>query len=927
MHHQCRIVILGCLAAVYAMAIQAQDISQSVFEVVVAKPAVDKLSYRERLPLELLPYQERNDPYRSIGTAFAIGENRFVTAAHVLSPDAATLQGSFGLRDSQGKLHAIGQVLSYSKRRDYLEFTVPDLAAVPLPVSREYRLNGTVRTVGNALGEGIIIREGTLTSTTPEDQDGEWRWLRFSAAASPGNSGGPLLDADGKAIGVVVMKSSNENLNYALPFAEAPRAGTGHYALRYRYALPYINQDLLRDDAFDLALPMAWPEFRSALSGRATALMLEAGGILAADHPKLRFPLAPKSAQFVNTTFFNQLPQVVRQKPDDSWELKSPEKTSHHEIGTGGSLDMGGYGDFTLFSLQTPEGVPAAGLLDTPRLFMDTFLGGYLLNRNVGSKQIRITSLGEAADAADISDRWGRRWRAFSWTIDAADYRIILYVLPTPRGAAGIWHMGHESQSAAIRLDMRYLLDNVMVSYIGSLKDWQAFLAKPERLPDAMQGMSLDLADPGSPRLATRLFELRVDAAAVPLSGDGRIFAMGGVFTDGAAPHWEIGRLFGSSGTSDGPAFDLYRRLAPDASAAGPAKEDWGRVLKEAYPYDGKPWEDDGRKFARNAAQPTEDGSLAKDPKLVWNLQVSAAAGLSDRVVYDMLLLLRDGLRLAPAELQGPGGGQASRLVRQDGERLSGKTLFDAIKADDTELLGRFLDRKSRLEVRDADGRTPLAAAARLGKAATVQRLLAAGAQAVTVDRSSQNALHLAVLASSADTTRLLIGARANLDARDYRGMTPLLLSLSAGQEACARLLLETGADCRSVAADGRGAVGLALAGGLEVLVPELLARGAPTDGADSQGWTPLMYALRHGSDASVKLLMDRRPELHRGTALGWNALHVAARWGRTAWFAPLVAGGLSPTAATKAGETPLMLAGRNTVAGDDTELRRLIGP
>jgi serine protease Do len=37
------------------------------------------------LPLNLLPYYERNDAYRSVGTAFALGHNTFVTAAHVLT--------------------------------------------------------------------------------------------------------------------------------------------------------------------------------------------------------------------------------------------------------------------------------------------------------------------------------------------------------------------------------------------------------------------------------------------------------------------------------------------------------------------------------------------------------------------------------------------------------------------------------------------------------------------------------------------------------------------------------------------------------------------------------------------------------------------------------------------------------------------------
>lgn len=46
------------------------------------------------------------------------------------------------------------------------------------------------------------FRDGIYTSDTSEDRNGEWRWIRFSAVASPGNSGGPLLDKDGKVAGI-----------------------------------------------------------------------------------------------------------------------------------------------------------------------------------------------------------------------------------------------------------------------------------------------------------------------------------------------------------------------------------------------------------------------------------------------------------------------------------------------------------------------------------------------------------------------------------------------------------------------------------------------------------------------------------------------------------------------------------------------------
>ena len=58
------------------------QVRKATFEIVMKKPETDSLGYEKPLPLELLPFRERNDKYVSIGTAFAIGSNRFVTAAH-----------------------------------------------------------------------------------------------------------------------------------------------------------------------------------------------------------------------------------------------------------------------------------------------------------------------------------------------------------------------------------------------------------------------------------------------------------------------------------------------------------------------------------------------------------------------------------------------------------------------------------------------------------------------------------------------------------------------------------------------------------------------------------------------------------------------------------------------------------------------------
>src|SRR5258708_13818906 len=211
------IIFPYCGHAGLALELQPQ-IRASTFEVVLKKPAADPLTYEKALPFDLMPCIERNDQYLSIGTAFALGKNCYVSAAHVFERAVDSQFGPSGLRAANGTVYAIDRILKFSRHGDFVVFSLTnDPSPKGLSINRDAKIDTAVFAVGNALGEGIVIRDGVFTSETPEEQDGLWKWIRFSAAASPGNSGGPLLDDAGNVVGIVLLKSVNENLNFSLP--------------------------------------------------------------------------------------------------------------------------------------------------------------------------------------------------------------------------------------------------------------------------------------------------------------------------------------------------------------------------------------------------------------------------------------------------------------------------------------------------------------------------------------------------------------------------------------------------------------------------------------------------------------------------------------------------------------------------------------
>ncbi|TAK05908.1 MAG: serine protease, partial [Candidatus Manganitrophaceae bacterium] len=130
-------------------------IHNSVYEVIVPKPSEGSLIYEKPLPLDLLPFLIRNDKYYSIGTAFAISGTEFVTAAHVLSLGVKSQFKEIFVRDINGRVFPLDQMIKFSSRRDFAVFTVKERASAEhLDLNPEAKINEKVYAVGNALGEG-----------------------------------------------------------------------------------------------------------------------------------------------------------------------------------------------------------------------------------------------------------------------------------------------------------------------------------------------------------------------------------------------------------------------------------------------------------------------------------------------------------------------------------------------------------------------------------------------------------------------------------------------------------------------------------------------------------------------------------------------------------------------------------------------------
>jgi hypothetical protein len=564
-------------------------IQATTFEVVAAKPEHDPLTYEKPLPLDLLPFQERNDAYYSIGTAFAIGNGRYATAAHVLMTGADSLWGLPALRDNGGQVYAIDKVVKFSLQRDFAVFTLkkqPGTSA--LPVSTSAAPGQAVFSVGNAYGTGVVIRDGLYTSDTPEQQDGRWKWMRFSAAASPGNSGGPLVDQDGKVVGVVLAKPPNENLNYALPIRlllDAPE-GQADIDVRTGYQFDVFDSTVSGNFRGRFALPLALDAFYATYLSRMNTFFDGQLKALLDSQAEALFPRGEGSQRLLHEIAdMGDLPRIVARDGNGTWVLGG-NQDNNTRLSANGYITPGSFGKNMLFHLRRPDDVPAEKLYSDPAVPMDLLLRTGSLKRTVGTENITVKSLGKPTMDTIHVDAWGRRWQVWEWPIPYANARLVMVALPVPDGYIGISRYAMAMQEHDQLINLKALTDFAYVNLDGTLAQWRDYLARKDLRPAALDGVAIEFDYGKRFRYASRRMELGFTPELQPIQPDSVLTLGFMFFPDGDKVVWDVAELWLSAKGNDHNYVMAIRARAATASMDDDARDDWDRVLHRRHPND-----------------------------------------------------------------------------------------------------------------------------------------------------------------------------------------------------------------------------------------------------------------------------------------------------------------------------------------------------
>lgn len=567
-----------------------KKIYPSIVEVIIPKLEDEKIKYQRPLPFDQLDFKERNDKHHAIGTAFFITSKRLISAAHVFPVDEFSVNDAYFIRTNTGSIHKVKTIYRYSTYRDVIEF---DLESYPentgsLVLQSKVEIGDMVYAVGNAQGEGISTRGGQVSTFTPEPIAGVWNYIRFSSPASPGNSGGPLVNSKGEVVGIVVMKNNSENLNFALPVDEIKNAQEKQAHL---FARQLKVQDGMQTTTRDWKVFQPLPSTYLALKNKAAPAKNNFYKSLISDFKKdFKSLLFPNNVRFRDSLLYQKLytrlSVVDKDQALNDWKIlpiimqKVIVSTENILYRAKGEI----FKQYVLFR-KTPHKT-VHEMLQNPRDLTNKILIASGANRYMAGQSIPIIDRGEPDEKIDWTDKLGRPWKTSFWITKYNSTFLVSHCTPSPEGVFCFFDQNFASQKLEGYMD--FVEENIIeinLSYTGSPIEWAEFSKMPpQQKPRVLSNMDVSIFD-NHLQIKSEQFQWKIPLEKTPFQM--RISAL--INYDPSIPlgikiqGYQV--LLNKNQNRGVTLFQAYetQKLAPDESI-----ERWNQIKEKSGRYDGK---------------------------------------------------------------------------------------------------------------------------------------------------------------------------------------------------------------------------------------------------------------------------------------------------------------------------------------------------
>ncbi len=174
---------------------------------------VEQVAAFARKSLVVISHFGRDGNVDGVGAGFVIDANGLIaTSFHVIG-EARPVKVQF----ADGRNFEVTEVYAWDRKQDLAVLRIDAKGLTPLPLgdSDSLKQGSQVVAMGNPQGLDFSIVEGVVSARRDFDVA---EMIQLAIPVEPGNSGGPLLDMQGRVHGVLTLKSAvTRNLGFAMP--------------------------------------------------------------------------------------------------------------------------------------------------------------------------------------------------------------------------------------------------------------------------------------------------------------------------------------------------------------------------------------------------------------------------------------------------------------------------------------------------------------------------------------------------------------------------------------------------------------------------------------------------------------------------------------------------------------------------------------
>src|SRR5258708_28835858 len=178
----------------------------------VPTKSIEALTTRAMASIVVLRHFDREGKEDGLGTGFIIASNLVATSLHVIG-EARPVRAQL----PDGRTVPVKQIYAWDRKFDLaiLQLDGNQLSPLPLGDSDSLKQGAGVVALGNPLGLEKSVVQGVVSAR--RDVEGV-EMIQLAIPFEPGNSGGPLLDLDGRVQGIITLKAAlSRNLGFAMP--------------------------------------------------------------------------------------------------------------------------------------------------------------------------------------------------------------------------------------------------------------------------------------------------------------------------------------------------------------------------------------------------------------------------------------------------------------------------------------------------------------------------------------------------------------------------------------------------------------------------------------------------------------------------------------------------------------------------------------